>query len=243
MNMQLTMLRELIGNRAEMYRIGPKVITNLLKGILVLEKRRMVLQNIQPSTIMISKDGEELHFGDLSHVTKEGHPKDNVEMLHPPYVYDLVERLSFKDYAHSVKDRYSIGIVILEILAGSDLVIMANGEELVAQLLRDLFDYLSPATLGLLQYLIFNEHAVNVQAFIDQWATGHYEVLTADILRVEAAFQEDARLQVWHGRTMNYIEKETFPAYIRHRLMPGDIQRNIDWEVVKTLRENEANGI
>ena len=42
---------------------------------------------------------------------------------------------------------------------------------------------------------------------------------------------------------MNYIEKETFPAYSRHRLMPGDIQRNIDWEVVKTLRENEANGI
>ena len=54
-------------------------------------------------------------------------------MLHSPYVYDLIQRLSFRNYAHPVKDRYSVGIVIFEILAGSDLVLAAKGWEEVEE--------------------------------------------------------------------------------------------------------------
>ena len=50
----------------------------------------MVIQNIQPSTIFISPDGEDLVFADLSYVTKEGFPRANIEMLNPPYEYDLI---------------------------------------------------------------------------------------------------------------------------------------------------------
>ena len=71
---------------------------------------------------------------------------------------------------------------------------MANGEDLVEELLRDCFDYIDPATQGLLQYLIFNEYVVDIQAYIDHCITGYKEVISGDILRLEAAFAEDIRL-------------------------------------------------
>ena len=100
-----------------------------------------------------------------------------------------------------------------------------------------------PATQGLLQYLIFNEYEVDLEGFIENFATGHYAILTSDILRLEAALTDDSDLMAWADRANNYISAQTIPAYERFRVCPVDIKRNIDWEVVKTHKENEANGI
>ena len=85
-------------------------------------------------------------LGDVLYATQEGAPKSKVPMLYEPYLYDLVVVNSFKNVAHTVKDRYSLGIVILEIIVGTEMVLAATSELDMEHLLRDCCPYLDPTT-------------------------------------------------------------------------------------------------
>lgn len=58
-------LREIIGDRNLMLKLGPQVITQLLTSYLYLKRRQVVLQSIQPSTIFLSGDINDLVYGDI----------------------------------------------------------------------------------------------------------------------------------------------------------------------------------
>ena len=164
-------------------------------------------------------------------------------MLHAPYVYDLILLDKFKDVAHPVKDKYSIGVIIFEILVGTDLMIGANDENEVALLLEYCFPYLDPATQSLLQFLIFNEHRIDVQMYIDHFALPPSGRVDTDILRFEAGLPLDYMLQqkkVDNTKTMITREQT---AYDHYRIKTEEILHNIDKEVLSTLKFNEKNGI
>ena len=88
----------------------------------------------------------------------EGFPKKSDPMLHTPYLFDGILLDSFKDIAHPIKDRFGIGMVILEILTRTTIVIPAFCEELIENLLRDTLTYFNPATQQLLICLIFGRN-------------------------------------------------------------------------------------
>ena len=226
-----------------MLKIGPKIIKNLLDGMLTLKEKQLVLQNIQPSTIFISRDGTELTFADISYAKKEGQQQPKVEMLHSPYAYDLVQIHKFSTEANTVKDMYSVGIIILEILVGTDLILAAHCEQQIDFLLQNCSEYLGPSSAALLQHLIFFEHKIDVRYFADHFADGPDSVIGSDMLRVEAALSEDLALQNWQKKANEYIEKNTREAYDRFRFIPGDVKRNLKKADVEFHKFMEDEGI
>jgi hypothetical protein len=66
------------------------------------------------------------------------------------------------------RDMYSIGIVILEVIVGTEMVIMAKNEGSVAGLLNNLETYLDESTIALLRYLIQDEDYLDIRAFIEK---------------------------------------------------------------------------
>jgi hypothetical protein len=94
-------------------------------------------------------------------------------------------------------DRFSVGIIILEILAGSDLILAATNEELQTKLLIDCQVYLDAATGSLLRYLILDKRYVDIETYIKHFIGGERDVITDNILRLQAALLEDSDLQHW----------------------------------------------
>ena len=110
-------------------------------------------------------------------------------------------------------------------------------------MVRDCCEHFDPNTQGLIQKLITNSANCDVQAYIDNFCTGDRDELTANILRVEAALEEDVALHYWQARYENYMDKYTREAYAKYRAMPGDVEHNIDPQTIQTFKVNEANGI
>ena len=116
--------------------------------------------------MFISYDGNELNFTDIRQIGKEGDQEPRALDLHLPYRYSFIKRHHYRLKALSVKDRYSVGIIILEILVGTEPVLAARHEELVEQLLDDCSPYLDRATELLLRHLILHEGNSNIDAFM-----------------------------------------------------------------------------
>lgn len=93
--------------------------------------------------------------------TKESKASPTVT-IKPPYsgLFGLLkERESWEPYA---RDMYSIGVIILEVLAGTELVIMSRETTGISGLLQDLEDYLDLKTMALLNYLIRDHEEINI---------------------------------------------------------------------------------
>ena len=156
------MLRTVISDRSMMLKIGANVVMELIKGLLTMRKWALVVQNIQPTTIFINYDGTELQFGDVTHITKEMEKETIKEVLHLPYRYSFIKHHAFKDQASLIKDRHSVGIIMLEILVGTELVMAAILESQVEDIVDDCYQYLDPATAKVLRYLILHEGVLDL---------------------------------------------------------------------------------
>ena len=128
---QPMMLRSIIGRRKYMLSLGPKIVKMLLMGLLDMKYHGLVMQNIQPSTIFLSHDGDDLHFVDVTKIAEVGEKQQSIPGLYLPYRYTLIKDNNYKHKALAVKDRYSVGIIILEILVGTEMVMAAQSEEQV----------------------------------------------------------------------------------------------------------------
>jgi hypothetical protein len=102
----------------------------LLKGLQDLQERHLVLQSLQPSTIYISDDASEINFQDISAISRPGVVNPGSVYQVAPYRRDHISLPWLKHRALMEMDRFSVGIIILEILAGSDLILSAINEEL-----------------------------------------------------------------------------------------------------------------
>jgi hypothetical protein len=69
------------------------------------------------------------------------------------------------------RDMYSIGIIILEVIVGTDIVIMTKNEGYMDGLLGNLEMYLDDSTMALLRYLIQDDDHVDIRAFIENKLT------------------------------------------------------------------------
>ena len=174
-----------------MLKMGPNIITQLLMGLVTLKEQGLVVQNLQPSTIFINYDGTLLNFADITQICQDEDPQPYPQEIHLPYRYSFIRHHHYQHEALFVKDRYSLGMIILEILLGSELVLAAQTEELVEKLLDDCSTYLDGATQALLWFLTLYVGELNLKDFVDHFIGGERDVIRADILRVEEALMKD----------------------------------------------------
>ena len=72
--------------------LGPKIVKMLLMGLQDLKFHGLMIQNIQPSTVFISYDGDDLHFADITQIANEGDNEPRNLELHLPYRYSFLKR-------------------------------------------------------------------------------------------------------------------------------------------------------
>jgi hypothetical protein len=157
----------------------------------------LVVQNIQPSTVSVDKEISRLMFNCLRTTNKEDIKEEHAKDLHPPYKYQITDHSLYSRVASSHKDYYSVGIIILEILVGTDIVIPATTEVHLEKMYQDCCAYLDSNTQGLLSYLIFDENVININTYIEIVEENDGEIITTQILKIEAALEEDGDLQRW----------------------------------------------
>jgi hypothetical protein len=74
-----------------------------------------------------------------------------------------------EQWESQTRDIYSIGIVILEILVGTEMVIMTKNAISLTKLIGDLEDYLDEQTFALLKNLIFDVGDLDKRGFIETY--------------------------------------------------------------------------
>jgi hypothetical protein len=226
------MLRTIIGNRAEMAKLAPKIVFHLIKGISAIHESGQVVQNIQPSTVFVNTVASALTFGDILYMTKENTPRVSIRELHAPYEYSIVSHHSVRSRALQVKDLFSVGVIVLETIVGTEPVINATFDNLLEKLIQDFSSYLDPATLKVLKYLLFNESYACLKTYINEYVLGEPDVIHECILAVEAGYLEDADLIKWRKNGSDYIFKYQDSVYEKYRLYPSDLKSNFDWNTI-----------
>jgi hypothetical protein len=129
-------------------------------------------------------------------------------------------------------DRLSVGMVILEMLVGTDLMITATLKELQDKLLQDCQGYFDKATGSLLRYLILDDDWFDIETYIEHFIGGERDVVTGCILKFQAALLEDGDLQKWQKSGKAFLQKHPEASYDRFRIREGDIKQNIDWDTL-----------
>ena len=103
---------------------------------------------------MLTSDYTKLMFANLRDACVENQPGLLLEGHPEPY-----NALAFSEYRHLPKccflwDKWSIGFLVLEVIAGTDIVLTANGIDEVDRLLEDLEEYIDAPTLRVVSSLL-----------------------------------------------------------------------------------------
>ena len=121
-----------------------------------------------------------------------------------------------------------MGVIILEILVGTELVLAARNEELVEQLLDDCSPYLDGATEHLLRHLILHEGNPSIDDHMRQLVSDGKSAIRASILRIEEAISIDQVLRSWMQDGTELMSSNVEAFYSRYRVYPDDIKRDIE---------------
>ena len=94
-------------------------------------------------------------------------------------------------------DHWSVGVVILEILAGTELVIPANTTAKIRNLLLQCSEYLDVKTVHLLEHLLFGEHHDYLEDYLNVTLKLSPNIVKEDIRAIDAALDGDGYLIHW----------------------------------------------
>jgi hypothetical protein len=191
-----------------------------------------VLHTIQPSTVFLNDNASELNFGDILNITPVGANQTYISTIFHPYAYDMRKQWGQTAKAKHVQDRYSVGVIFLEMLVGTDIMLTAKMEYQLERLITDCSPYLDIATVGVLEYLILDKSYKGLETYVQEFVKGEKDVVRDCILGFESALLEDAALKLWQTQGENYIKTHTQQVYDQFRIYPGDVKRNINWESI-----------
>jgi serine/threonine protein kinase len=145
---------------------GQALICCLIKGLQELKGLGVVLRNIQPKNIFVSTDCAKLVFNNILSACSASEQLEQARDSCPPYSNTFFR--SFREvpvYDH-IWDNWSVGIIILEILAGTEVVTPINSFNSAEKALTDCEPYLDKATFKLLLFLILCDEHVDLGQYL-----------------------------------------------------------------------------
>ena len=94
-------------------------------------------------------------------------------------------------------DQWSIGVVILEIFVGSDLVLGTNSFDDLAKLFQDCSEYLDVPSWTLIETLMFKQDDQALSKAIKGYMMAPTDLTRISIRKVAMALNDDRNLCVW----------------------------------------------
>lgn len=143
------------------------VIKGLLTTLLELRVANATIQNLAPDNIYINSSGNRLVITDLFAVTFKG--MRILEMYRGSMPYSNVDLPEHKltGFHNQERTMWSVGVVILELFVGSDLVNCMRTNEDVVELLDYISGQLGARLYYMLKALLFQVRFAIVQEILD----------------------------------------------------------------------------
>ena len=187
-------LRHIIGMRQEMEQHGQKIIQKLLESSLLLLQDAFYLRRIQPSTIMLNEDYTELVFADIRNaITKQDKNSETEDFFFP---YDAGALWEFHKVQQDCPmwDEWSIGITILEIIIGTELVVMCTNYPDVKLLVETCSEYIDKDTCKVIKLLLSMEDEGNIEDYLNAVLKSNPILMAENIRAINSAISEEPLL-------------------------------------------------
>jgi len=148
-------LRELIGRRFDMQVHGRRIILLLLRAFQQLRRASVAVRGIDPTSVRLSHNLENLMLSDIKATCLTTTEDKKRFFKNAPYSAKFMPEFSHLCMESEFWDQWSIGVIILEILLGTDLVLATNSFDDIASLFQDCSEFLDKATWTLIEALLF----------------------------------------------------------------------------------------
>ena len=206
-SVQPVLLRNLIGNQSEMQICGGRIVRMLLQALLELDRLDKHNRYLQPNTISLSRGFELLTFIDISNMCDSGSEADlNLVGIAP---YSASRFREFDTVPKSVYDWdfWSVGVIILEILVGSQLILSCRDYDEIVSLMNGCKEYLDPQLHQLLQILMIEGEPQDLQYFLDEVLNDQSTIVAENVRGLREAFMEDSDLKSKQLLARYYVGK------------------------------------
>ena len=149
------------------------------------------MRGITPSTISLSADYEKVRFTDVSVMCKKDEKATRLVASEAPYNAFRIDETFCMDESSVELDQWSVGVVILELLVGTDLVIVANSAQKLRDLLIHCGQYIDGQTHMLLSFLLFDYPWIDVQDYASCTLKNNPTLMIENIRGMDVALGED----------------------------------------------------
>ena len=198
----------------------------LLQGYDQVRANDLFLRAIDPHFITFSNHLDGLVYASITTACSCSIKSGYQFQSYAPYSARQMEEFSYLPQRCDFWDRWAIGVVILEILVGTELVLVATSYEKVEQLLEHCEEWLDPVMLEIVQALMFDQESPSISELLQKLENAPEDIVSQTIRRVEAAAFEDATLQCWMRLFEQYMEQHMEEAKIRYGVTRRIIRRD-----------------
>ena len=176
---------------------APVIIKALLSAYLEVSKaHKLTLRTLTPSTVMLDRSFSQVIFSDISEMCEQD--DGSQPSTHPPLPYSAMLLPAYRKSprCHTIFDRWSVGVIMLEILLGTGAVMTIHSFAAAEELIQLSRKFLDKDTVAVLRYLLFatkSPNAVTLEQYCQRLEKSPDELSQA-ICRLEAAVSEGGEL-------------------------------------------------
>ena len=150
-----------------------------------------------------------------------------------PYVTSCHTRRDREKYEKHAREYYAIGVIILEIMIGTEFVMVATHEGMMRRLVENVAAYIDKETYVLLEWLILDEGVVGIKRYVDEVLINDGDKIKDNILRLHAAIPTDTVLRGMLKSFEDRKQEDLWGNLQENQVQFKNIDRNIKREAVR----------
>ena len=147
-------------------------------------------------TVYFDTELTEAMFGDIRRIGKAERETKDYSHMPIPYTSDHFKNWHWMDRDSLLRDNWSIGVMILEILVGTKIIVNSRTYVDFRCLYLAIKDFIHEKTQHLLNYLLFLGPEVKIQAYCNHVLLPGFNIWPKDVRRVKLAISDDASLNI-----------------------------------------------
>ena len=120
-----------------------------------LKNANLVARTLAPQTIYVDEKCEKMMLTNITALVFHHEPVYYISVAKMPYNYSELDEHPLTNLTSPEWDLWSVAVMILEVISGSDLVLLLKTYEDVKALLVDVRPFLPKALLNLLEEILF----------------------------------------------------------------------------------------
>jgi hypothetical protein len=174
------------------------IVKSLVTAAIELGEKKLIVRAISPATTMFSADYRKVIFTSLTTICKVDDKVFNEN--HAPCPYNSLEYygLTYLDDVCHERDLWSIGIIIFEVLVGSNFLKFRTTYKWVSCLWDSVRPYLDHQLQALLDWLLYQKVEIDLKCFVTNAFRANPNLVVENKRRVRAARTDDLKLgQLW----------------------------------------------